>query len=67
MIATRANDLILGGISPSQIAVLVRTNAQLPLIEQALSVAKVPYLVKGGLFFARPKYEKRSVCCEEAR
>ena len=55
MIATRANDLISSGISPSQIAVLVRTNAQLPLIEQALSVAKVPYLVKGGLFFARPE------------
>ena len=55
MIAARASELISSGLAPSQIAVLVRTNAQLPPIERALVAARVPYRVKGGLFFSRPE------------
>jgi len=55
MIAARARELIAAGLAPSQIAVLVRTNAQLPPIEQALGAAGLPYLVRGGLFFSRPE------------
>jgi DNA helicase-2/ATP-dependent DNA helicase PcrA len=41
------------GIEPSGIAVLVRINAQLPDIEQALTRAGVAYRIRGERFFAR--------------
>jgi DNA helicase-2/ATP-dependent DNA helicase PcrA len=55
-VARRAAELIRSGTAPRDIAVLVRTNAQTPLFEQALSEAGVPFAVKGAeLFFDRPE------------
>jgi DNA helicase-2/ATP-dependent DNA helicase PcrA len=48
--------LVRGGHPASEIAVLMRTNAQSEAFEAALSAADVPYLVRGGeRFFARPE------------
>ncbi len=53
-VAQRAAALIRSGTAPRDIAVLVRTNAQTPLFEQALGDAGVPFAVKGAeLFFDR--------------
>jgi len=41
------------GTDPGEIAVLVRINAQLPPIEQALTRAGVPYRIRGERFFGR--------------
>jgi DNA helicase-2/ATP-dependent DNA helicase PcrA len=41
------------GTAPSEIAILVRTNAQLPPIEEALVRAGIPYLVRGIRFHDR--------------
>ncbi|MGH2513373.1 MAG: ATP-dependent helicase, partial [Candidatus Limnocylindrales bacterium] len=41
------------GITPAEIAVLVRMNAQLAPIEAALTSAAIPYAVRGGRFFER--------------
>ncbi|HEY7143976.1 MAG TPA: ATP-dependent DNA helicase UvrD2 [Streptosporangiaceae bacterium] len=46
-LARTAAGLIQDGTPASQIAVLVRTNAQTPAIEQALAAAGVPFVVKG--------------------
>jgi DNA helicase-2/ATP-dependent DNA helicase PcrA len=55
-VARRAAALIRSGIAARQIAVLVRTNAQTPLFEQALSDSGVPFLVRGAeRFFDRPE------------
>jgi DNA helicase-2/ATP-dependent DNA helicase PcrA len=43
------------GIAPTEIAVLVRMNAQLPPIEEALTSAGVAYQVRGLRFYARPE------------
>jgi DNA helicase-2/ATP-dependent DNA helicase PcrA len=42
------------GIAPTEIAVLVRMNAQLEPIESALTAAAIPYVVRGGGFYERP-------------
>lgn len=53
-VAKAINDLVLQGIPLSQIAILYRINAQSEAIEQALTGARIPYLVRGGeRFFAR--------------
>jgi DNA helicase-2/ATP-dependent DNA helicase PcrA len=53
-VAARANALISEGVPPRQIAVLVRTNAQTPLFEQALAEVGVPCQVRGAeRFFDR--------------
>jgi DNA helicase II / ATP-dependent DNA helicase PcrA len=53
-VAARAAALIRSGTAPRQIAVLVRTNGQTAVFEQALSDAGVPYAVKGAeRFFDR--------------
>ena len=53
-VAAQAAALISGGVPPRQIAVLVRTNAQTPLFEQALTEAGVPCQVRGAeRFFDR--------------
>ena len=53
-VARRAAALIRSGTAARQIAVLVRTNAQTPLFEQALGDAGVPFLVRGAeRFFDR--------------
>ena len=53
-VARRAAALIRSGTAPRDIAVLVRTNAQTPLFEQALGDAGVPFAVRGAeRFFDR--------------
>ncbi len=47
-------DLVAGGTLPVEIAVLVRTNAQLAPIEAELTRASIPYQVRGLRFFDRP-------------
>ncbi len=39
----------------SEVAVLVRTNAQIPPIEIALTKARIPFRVRGQRFFERPE------------
>ncbi len=46
--------LLADGIDATEIAVLVRTNAQLVAFEAALSGAGIPFSVRGTRFFARP-------------
>jgi DNA helicase-2/ATP-dependent DNA helicase PcrA len=41
------------GVDLDEVAVLVRTNAQVPPLEEALATAGVPYQVRGELFFRR--------------
>jgi DNA helicase-2/ATP-dependent DNA helicase PcrA len=56
MVARRAAALIAAGLPASDIAVLVRINAQTPLLEQALADAGVPFQVRGAeRFFDRPE------------
>ena len=43
------------GIAPSEIAVLVRMNAQLASIEEALTRAGIAYQVRGTRFYDRPE------------
>src|SRR4029450_11167668 len=45
--------LLPRGAAADQTAVLVRTNAQIPPLEEALAGAKIPYQVRGELFFRR--------------
>ena len=53
-VAARAAALVSEGVPPRQIAVLVRTNAQTPLFEQALADAGIPCQVRGAeRFFDR--------------
>jgi len=55
-VARRAAALIRAGTTARQIAVLVRTNAQTPLFEQAFGDAGVPFLIRGAeRFFDRPE------------
>ena len=57
MLATRIGALVRGGTKPAEIAVLVRMNAQLAPIEQALTRAGIAYAVRGIRFFARTRHE----------
>jgi DNA helicase-2/ATP-dependent DNA helicase PcrA len=41
------------GVDPDEIAVLVRTNAQVPPLEEALAEAGIRYQVRGELFYRR--------------
>jgi DNA helicase-2/ATP-dependent DNA helicase PcrA len=43
------------GIAPAEIAVLVRMNAQLASIEEALTLAGIAYQVRGVRFYDRPE------------
>ncbi|HZD67874.1 MAG TPA: ATP-dependent DNA helicase UvrD2 [Actinomycetes bacterium] len=43
------------GLALDETAVLVRTNAQIPPIEEVLAGAGIPYQVRGELFFRRPE------------
>jgi DNA helicase-2/ATP-dependent DNA helicase PcrA len=55
-VATRCRELIDAGTTPAQIAVLFRVNAQSEVYEQALTDARVPYVLRGGeRFFDRPE------------
>lgn len=53
-VAERVSGLLARGTSAADVAVLVRTNGQLEVVEQALADKAVPYLVRGGeRFFSR--------------
>jgi len=46
------------GVDHADMAILVRTNAQLPAIETALTGAGIPFQVRGERFFARPEIRR---------
>ncbi|MFL5770453.1 MAG: ATP-dependent helicase, partial [Chloroflexota bacterium] len=50
----RVGVLLADGTPPSEIAVLVRTNAQVEPLEAALTRADIAYRVRGVAFFRRP-------------
>ncbi|WP_340296180.1 3'-5' exonuclease, partial [Aquipuribacter hungaricus] len=53
-VAQRVVDLLARGVRAAGVAVLVRTNGQLEVLEQALGDRGVPYLVRGAdRFFSR--------------
>jgi DNA helicase-2/ATP-dependent DNA helicase PcrA len=52
-LASGIRELIRGGTEAGEIAVLVRINAQLPELEQALTRAGIPFTVRGQRFFDR--------------
>jgi len=54
-LAAEAGRLVDLGVAADEIAVLVRTNAQIPPLEEALSGAGMRYQVRGELFFRRPE------------
>jgi len=54
-LAAEAGRLVDLGVPADEIAVLVRTNAQIPPLEEALSGAGIRYQVRGELFFRRPE------------
>jgi DNA helicase-2/ATP-dependent DNA helicase PcrA len=43
------------GVDLDQVAVLLRTNAQIPPLEEAFGTAELPFQVRGELFFRRPE------------
>jgi DNA helicase-2/ATP-dependent DNA helicase PcrA len=45
--------LVDGGTPAAEIAILVRTNAQIPPLEAALTKARIPFRVRGQRFFER--------------
>ena len=53
-IVARIRALLADGVAATEIAVLVRTNAQLVPFEAALTAAELPFTVRGVRFFARP-------------
>jgi DNA helicase-2/ATP-dependent DNA helicase PcrA len=52
-IVASIRNLVGSGVEAAEIALLVRMNAQLPPIEQALTRAGIAYRVRGDRFFAR--------------
>jgi DNA helicase-2/ATP-dependent DNA helicase PcrA len=61
-VASRITELIRGGTPASEIAVLVRVNAQTEGYEEALTRAGVPYILRGGeRFFDRPEVREAMV------
>jgi DNA helicase-2/ATP-dependent DNA helicase PcrA len=54
-IAAWVRAVVAAGAEWPEIAVLVRTNAQLPPIEDALTRAEIPFTVRGQRFFDRPE------------
>ena len=50
--------LARSGTAHGAMAILVRTNAQLPAIEDALGAAGIPFHVRGERFFARPEVRR---------
>jgi len=53
-VVTAIRALMDGGVPATEIAILVRTNAQLVPFEAALTAADIPFSVRGLRFFARP-------------
>ncbi len=54
-ITARVRALLDAGVVATEIAILVRINAQLPAIEEALVRAAIPYQVRGIRFHDRPE------------
>jgi DNA helicase-2/ATP-dependent DNA helicase PcrA len=54
-VVARIRSLLAEGAAPTEIAILVRTNAQLVPFEAALTKAGIPFTVRGVRFFARPE------------
>ncbi len=50
--------LARGGTAYGEMAVLVRTNAQLPALEAGLGAAGIPFHVRGERFFSRPEVRR---------
>lgn len=50
--------LARAGTPHGEMAIIVRTNAQLPAIESALGAAGIPFSVRGERFFARPEVRR---------
>jgi len=66
-VARRCRELISAGTSPSEIAVLFRTNAQSETYEEALAEAEVPYVVRGAeRFFERPEIRQAMIALRAA-
>ena len=57
-VAAAIRALATAGTAHGAMAVLVRTNAQLPAIEGALGGAGIPFHVRGERFFARPEVRR---------
>jgi DNA helicase-2/ATP-dependent DNA helicase PcrA len=57
-IADAIRVLARNGTAHGAMAILVRTNAQLPAIEGALGRAGIPFHVRGERFFARPEVRR---------
>lgn len=53
-VVARIHALLASGVVVTEIAILVRTNAQLVAFEAALTAAEIPFTVRGVRFFARP-------------
>ena len=67
MVARRCAQLIAEGTSPSQIAVLYRTNAQSQAYEEAMASYGVPTVVTGAArFFDRPEVRQAVVALRSA-
>ena len=54
-VVARIRGLVADGVAVTEIAILVRTNAQLVPFEAALTAAEIPFTVRGVRFFARPE------------
>ncbi|HET9850994.1 MAG TPA: ATP-dependent DNA helicase UvrD2 [Candidatus Limnocylindrales bacterium] len=50
--------LVAEGTTTAEIAILVRTNAQIPPIEAALTRARIPFQVRGQRFFERQEIKE---------
>ena len=59
--------LAAAGTAHGAMAVLVRTNAQLPAIESAMGAAGIPFHVRGERFFARPEVRRAIRVADGAR
>jgi DNA helicase-2/ATP-dependent DNA helicase PcrA len=57
-IASAIRALTQTGTEHGAMAILVRTNAQLPAIEAALGAAGIPFHVRGERFFSRPEVRR---------
>lgn len=62
----RIGALTAAGTAPAEIAVLVRTNAQLVPVEDGLTRAGIPYRVRGLRFYERPEVRAAVVSLRRA-
>ena len=54
-VVARIHSLLGEGVPSTEMAILVRTNAQLVPFEAGLTAAEIPFTVRGVRFFARPE------------